>query len=102
MRAIDFACRFLARIAQDDMTPASRQVMLAVAAGLNNSHDIAEMTGLSMSSCTAILRQLSRQKVLACVSRESGVYLLAPDGKERVRRLLTFFSSPPPCGRSDI
>ncbi len=101
MRAIDFACRFLARIAQDDMTPAGRQVMLAVAAGLSNSHEIASMTGLSINSCTAILRMLAKQKILTCVSRESGVYLLAPDGKERVRRLLTFFPSPPPCGRSD-
>lgn len=101
MKAIDFACHFLARIAQDDMTPASRQVMLAVAAGLDNSRDIANLTSLGVSTCTALLRSLTKQKILTCVSREQGVYLLAPNGKERVRRLLTFFPSSPSCGRND-
>ena len=34
MKAIDFACRLLARLAKDEMPDGSQRVLLAVAAGL--------------------------------------------------------------------
>lgn len=99
MRAIDFACRLLARLAEDDLSPASQQVLLAVAAGLDTSPDIARLTGLTQGSCTNILRSLARQKILRRLRGD--IYLLAPSGRDRVCRLLSFFGSQPPCARRD-
>lgn len=99
MKAIDFACHLLMRVERDSMPSCCRLVLLMVAAGLDNAQDIAAMSGLRVSSCTALLRKLSREHYLQSVA--GSVYLLAPKGREYVRHLLTFFSSPPPCGRSD-
>lgn len=99
MKAIDFACRLLARLAADDLSPASQQVLLAVAAGLDTSPDIARLTGLTQGSCTSILRHLARQKMLRRLRGD--IYLLAPSGKERICRLFSFFGSRIPCERSD-
>lgn len=95
MRAIDFACRLLVNVATDTMAPASRLVMLCVAAGLDNAADIARLTGIIPGTCTNLLRGLVRRKVLHRVSsRETELFILAPQGREMVRQLLTF--APPP------
>lgn len=95
MKAIDFVCRYLAEAAMDDLTPVARQVLLAVAAGLDNSEDIARLTGLLPGTCTALLRSLAARKELHCTDRAAGYYVLAPAGKERVRRLFSFFARTP-------
>lgn len=97
MKAIDFACRLLMRVEQDSMPSGCRLVLMMVAAGVDNAQDIAAMTGLRPSSCTNLLRKLARGRYLKGVGSAQDVYLLAPAGKEYVRHLLTFFSSPPPC-----
>lgn len=92
MKAIDFVCRYLAKASMDDLTPVARQVLLAVAAGLDNSEDIANLTGLLPGTCTALLRSLAARKQLQCTNRTEGYYVLAPAGKERVKKLFSFFA----------
>ncbi len=95
MRAIDFACRLLVNLATDAMSPAARLVMLCVAAGLENAEDIARLTGITPGTCTNLLRLLAKRQVLHCVHGKCDLYVLAPDGKEHVRQLLTFPPLPP-------
>lgn len=90
MKAIDFACRFLSRLQRDELSPAARLVLVAVAAGLEDKNDISHETGLSYSVCTAQLRHLEKLGVLRCVSTLSERYVLAPSGKERLRRWFDF------------
>lgn len=90
MKAIDFACRFLTRVQRDDLSPAARLVLVSVGAGLEDTHDIARETGLSPSVCTTQLRLLSKQGEIRCVSVLVERYVLAPAGKERLRRLFDF------------
>ena len=52
MKAIDFACRFLSRLQRDELSPAARLVLVAVAAGLEDKNDISHETRLSHSVCT--------------------------------------------------
>lgn len=92
MRAIDFACRLLVRVATDPMSPAARLVLLCVAAGLECSADIARMTGIVPGTCTNLLRQLVRRRLLKAVpaKAQETLYILAPAGRDYVRELLTF------------
>ncbi len=92
MKAIDFACRFLSRVQKDNLSPAARLVLIAVAAGLEDKSDIARETGLSPSVCTNQLRHLEMQGEVRCVSMLSERYVMAPAGKERLRRLFNFHS----------
>ncbi len=94
MKAIDFACRFLTRAQKDELSPAARLVLIAVAAGLEHKDDISRETGLSHSVCTNQLRHLNAQGELRCISPLSERYVLAPAGKERLRRLFDFHSAP--------
>ena len=91
MKAIDFACRFLAVLSRDPMSPAKRQVLFAVAAGLETITDIARFTQLSTCTCSNMLRQLERNKLVHHIgSVEHTIYLLAPAGKEHIRKLFSF------------
>lgn len=90
MRAIDFACRFLIKVAADDMSPGARLMLMCLAAGLDMAEDIARMTGIYASSCTQLLRMLERRGFVRCVSREYGIYELTAAGKDRIRQLLDF------------
>lgn len=92
MRAIDFACRLLVKVATDPMSPAARLVLLCVAAGLECSADIARMTGIVPGTCTNLLRQLAQRRLLKAVPAQTRehLYVLAPEGKDYVRQLLTF------------
>lgn len=92
MKAIDFACRFLSRAQRDNLSPAARLVLVSVGAGLEEKNDISRETGLSLSVCTTQLRQLSMQGEIRCVSVLAERYVLAPAGKERLRRLFDFKS----------
>lgn len=96
MRAIDFACRLLVNLATDPMSPAARLVMLCVAAGLENAADIARFTGITPGTCTNLLRLLAKRSILRCIPSLTDLYILAPAGKEEVRRLLTFRNTPAP------
>lgn len=93
MKAIDFACRFLTRVQKDSLPPAARLVLVAVAAGLDDKHDIARETRLAVSVCTNQLRLLAAQGELRCVSPLAERYVLAPAGKARLRRLFDFQSA---------
>lgn len=93
MKAIDFACRFLSRVQKDTLSPAARLVLVAVGAGLEERDDISRETGLSASVCTTQLRYLCTQGEVRCVSVLSERYVLAPAGKERLRRLFNFYSA---------
>ncbi len=90
MKAIDFACRLLARLGEDDQPRATQQVLLALAAGLERSADIARLSGLTTGGCTGILRSLTGRKLVRRIGAESGVYLLTPQGKELVSRYFSF------------
>ncbi len=90
MQAIDFACRLLARLGEDELPLPSQQVLLAVAAGLETAPDIARFTGLSSSSSSGVLRSLAHKGYLSRVGGSQAVYLLAPAGKERVRQYFSF------------
>lgn len=78
MKAIDFACRLLARLNRDDMPAATRQVLLAVAAGLPEARDIARLTALE------------RQGYIRCHDTAHRGFSLTPCGKERVASLFSF------------
>lgn len=90
MKAIDFACRFLSRVQRDDLSPAARLVLISVAAGLEDKEDITRETGLSHSVCTNQLRHLAARGELSCISSLSEHYVLAPAGRERLRKLFDF------------
>lgn len=90
MKAIDFACRFLSRLQRDELSPAARLVLVAVAAGLEDKNDISHETGLSHSVCTTQLRHLEQLGELRCVSPLAERYVLAPAGKNRLRRWFNF------------
>ncbi len=90
MKAIDFACHLLARLAEDDLPFQTQHVLLAVAAGLECGSDIARFTGLSSSCCSGILRSLTHKGIVNRVGGTHAVYLLAPAGKELVRRYFSF------------
>lgn len=94
MKAIDFACRFLAAVAHDPMPPAKRLVLLSVAAGLETPADIARHCKLTLGTCTNLLRQLERGKLVRHLGApHDAVYLLSPAGKEHVRKLFDFMPS---------
>ncbi len=90
MKAIDFACRLLASLAEDELPLTTQQVLLAVAAGLETSPDIARFTGLSSSGCSGILRSLAHRQLINRVGGAHAVYLLAPAGKQLVRQYFSF------------
>ncbi len=90
MKAIDFACRLLARLAEDNLPFATQQVLLAVAAGLETGPDIARFTGQSSSACSGILRSLAHKDIIKRVGGTHPVYLLAPAGRELVRQYFSF------------
>lgn len=94
MKAIDFACRFLTRVQKDDLSPAARLVLVAVAAGLEDKLDIGRETSLSLSVCTTQLRLLEKLGEVRCISPLSERYVLAPAGKERLRKLFNFHIAP--------
>lgn len=94
MKAIDFACRFLTRVQKDNLSPAARLVLIAVAAGLEEKMDISRETALSQSVCTTQLRHLEELGELRCLSPLTERYVLAPAGKERMRRLFNFHLAP--------
>ena len=90
MKAIDFACRFLARLHRDSLSPAAQLVLVAVGAGLEEIEDISRETGLSVSVCTTQLRLLLKSGELRCIGFLSERYVLAPPGKKRLRSLFDF------------
>lgn len=90
MKAIDFACRLLARLAQDDMPDASRRVLLAVAAGLPEAQDIARLTGLAPAICCKLLCGLRKSGFLFCNDPVHMGYALTPCGRAKVANLLDF------------
>ncbi len=90
MKAIDFACHLLATLAEDELSFPAQQVLLAVAAGLETSPDIARFTGQSPSACSGLLRSLTHKNIISRVGGAHAVYLLAPAGRERVRRYFSF------------
>ncbi len=90
MKAIDFACRLLTRLGADEHPRATQQVLLALAAGLDTSADIARLSGLTAGGCTIILRGLAKQKLARRIAAEPPLYLLTPQGKELVAGYFAF------------
>ncbi|MBQ2814886.1 MAG: hypothetical protein IJE66_07790 [Akkermansia sp.] len=88
MKAIDFACRLLVNVSRDDMSPAARLVLLCVMAGLESSDAIALFTGMSVRTCTGVLRNLESRQLLCRIGDD--LYLTTAGGKERIRRLFDF------------
>ncbi len=94
MKAIDFACRLLTRLQKDDLSPAARLVLIAVGAGLEDKYDISREVALSQSVCTNQLRHLEQLGEVRCISPLTERYVLAPAGKERLRRFFNFHLAP--------
>ncbi len=90
MKAIDFACHLLTRLAEDTLPFPAQQVLLAVAAGLESGADIARFTGMSTNSCAGILRSLANKNIVCRLSGPHACYRLAPAGRERVRQYFSF------------
>ncbi len=90
MKAIDFACHLLVRLAEDKHPFPTQQVLLAVAAGLETTPDIARFTGITSTSCSGILRSLTNKKLLERPAGPHAIYLLTPAGKELVRQYFSF------------
>lgn len=92
MKAIDFACRLLININNDDLSPAARLILLCVAGGINTSEELADFTGMTKSACTNVLRVLRDGTLLQNISRNSPIYILSPAGREKVRKIMDFRS----------
>lgn len=90
MKAIDFACRLLARLAQDDMPHTARRVLLAVAAGLPEARDIARFTGLAPATCSKLLCSLRKSGFVYCNDPMHMGYALTPCGRAKVADLFDF------------
>lgn len=90
MRAIDFACQFLVNIAEDDMTPGLRLVLLCAVAGMQTSEEIADFTGMVPGTCTNILKILEKRGYLGSLGTHIKVFLPTEKGRERVRKILDF------------
>ncbi len=90
MKAIDFACRLLASLSDDELPFLSQLVLLTVAAGLETSPDIARFSGLSPSACSGILRSLTHKNLISRAGGPQATYQLAPAGKQRVREYFAF------------
>ncbi len=90
MKAIDFACRLLVRLAEDEHPFPTQQVLLAVAAGLESGPDIARFTGIASSACSGILRSLAHKGLINRAGGSHALYELAPAGKKLVRRYFSF------------
>ena len=90
MKAIDFACRLLARLAGDEMPDASRRVLLAVAAGLAEAPDIARLTGLAPTACAQTLARLRKQGFVLCNDPIHGGHILTAAGKAKVAGFFDF------------
>lgn len=90
MKAIDFACRLLARLAADEMPDASRRVLLAVAAGLPEAPDIARQTGMTPAACIQILSRLRKQGFVLCNDPIHGGHVLTACGKAKVAGFFDF------------
>lgn len=90
MKAIDFACRLLARLAKDEMPDGSQRVLLAVAAGLPEAPDIARLTGLAPTACAQTLARLRKQGFVLCNDAIHGGHILTPTGKAKVAGFFDF------------
>ena len=95
MKAIDFACRLLVRLTEDTLPLPAQQVLLAVAAGLDCTPDIARFTGLEPNACLGHLRALANKGLLLREGGKHPTYRLAPAGKERVRHYFAFMPDRP-------
>lgn len=101
MKAIDFACRFLARMQQGELSLTAHQVIIAVAAGVESSSDIARVTGLTQATCTNTLKNLEKNRLLICLCRTGGLFRLSAAGKDYVCRLFSFAKPQYPCEKND-
>lgn len=93
MKAIDFACHLLTRLAKDNLSPTAQRVLICVAAGLETSPDIARFTGLTTNVCSTALKGLERKKLVRRVLQGHCVFLLTAGGKKRVGSLFNFFAA---------
>ncbi len=91
MKAIDFSCRLLLRLQEDDLSSNSQRVLIALAAGLETSRDIGQNCQLSSQASSAVLSSLERAGlVLRLATRKPSEYQLSPQGRERIRSYLSF------------
>lgn len=96
MKAIDFACRLLTKLAKDTLTPTAQHILICVAAGLETSPDISRFTGLSPNSCSAALRGLEKKKLIRRIFKGQCLYVLTAGGKKRLCTLFNFFPTNTP------
>lgn len=94
MKAIDFACRLLLRLERDPMSAAAQRVIIALAAGLETSRDIAEHTVLSAQHVSAVLGSFVKAGLVSCdKSRRPQEYFLSKEGRTYIHSLLDFLPS---------
>jgi len=94
MRAIDFACRLLLKLERDAMPAPAQRVLIALAAGLETSRDLAEYTVLTAQHVAAILGSHIKAGLVTCdKSRRPQEYFLSQDGRTYLHRLLDFLPS---------
>ena len=94
MKAIDFACRLLKALNNEPHSDIAQRVLLAVAAGLEFSADIAQFMGLTPSGCSLALRRLANEGLLTCICGEYSYYRLTPQGKQVVAGIFSFLPRP--------
>lgn len=72
------------------MTISQWLALLSITSGIATSEELADFSGYSLSTCSNLLRMLEIRGYIRKVSAKSGVFVVTPEGKERVRNLLTF------------
>lgn len=91
MKAIDFACRLLLQLEQDPMPAPAQRVLIALAAGLETSRDLAEHTVLTPQHVSAILGSHVKARLATCdKSRRPQEYFLSKEGRIYLHHLLDF------------
>lgn len=89
MRAVDFACSLLVNVSHIDLTPNDTKVLIALAAGLNCTQDIAERLDIRPCASTLSLKSMAKRNLIHAI--DSSHYTLAPAGESRVRQLLMVY-----------
>lgn len=94
MKAIDFACRLLRALADEPHSESMQRVLLGLAAGLETAADIAHQTGLTPGTCTACLRRLKQEGLVADICGDWCIYRLTQQGKKAVAGIFSFMPRP--------
>lgn len=90
MKAIDCAAYITTRAMRSDLTLPQIAVLYCVAAGVDTAEGMENMFGLQKTAVKTTLKKLREFGLVYLDNVHTQAYVLAPDGKDFVRRMLSF------------